>query len=371
MGKKKRKNNSNKSRSTNVDAKYTAEDLLIKVDEYLDTFEYDLALKFCEKAMQLEPENLKVIETLACVYAETGEVEESKKHFLKAVELNSEKGHEKYMYLGQMSAGEEAKKWYLKGIEIMKKELETEEKDKDESIASPLAKGPASGKDISNAFCALAEIYMTDCCFEDDAEKQCEKYCKEALESDPKNIDAYIVNANFLLTLERKEEAKKLLADCFEMLKLKGLKAEEGEMESDNETMDDGEEGNKLNDGTIENGAENLMDEAGENEEMIPYTTRVTLAKLLTETGEYEKADIVLSTLVDDDDEDVEVWYMHGWNSYLQGDHNDAVCNLEKAQELYEKLKCDDKELISHVQEILEKCKAILNSSNDGMDVEG
>ena len=360
MGRKKRNGGSNKHAAKNAQPKFTAEDLLKKVEEYLDTFDYDLALKFCQKAIELAPEDLKVIETSACVYAESGDVEKSKELFLKAVEMNGETGHEKFMYLGQMSGGEEAIKWYLTGIEIMKKEL-ANQGNVAENTSNLLNKGPVTRTDISNAFCAVAEIFMTDCCFQDNAEAECEKYCKEALGNDPKNIEAYIVNANFLLSLERKEEAKNLLKGCFEMLNIKAPQTEESGQQNENNEME-----NAIGDLTINCNT----DEDSGSENLPPYASRVTLAKLLTETGEHDKAEVLLHSLVDDNDEDIEVWYMHGWNCYLQDDFSDAEFYLGKAKELYEKLGCDDEELINHMEEISKKCKSQIGVASSGMEVE-
>ena len=365
MGKKKRKGGSKKSGMKDVEPKFTAEDLLTKVEEYIETFDYELALKFCKKAMEMEPGNIKVVETLACVYAESGDMEKSKEYFLKAVEMNSEVGHEKYMYLGQMSGGKEAIKWYLKGIEIMKNELENQNGNS-ESTSELHAKSSTKKTDISNAFCALSELYMTDCCFEEDAATQCEKYCSEALKYDPKNYEAYIVNANFLLSLERNEEAKNLLKQCFESLNIKPSQAADDEIESEDEEMGE----TNLAEKTNENGAEyNLPEETG-SDELPPYASRVTLAKLLTEVGEHDMSEVILNTLVGDDDEDLEVWYIYGWNCYLQDDFSDAMLYLEKAKEIYEKLACNDEELISHMNEMLEKCKSQTSDANNGMEVE-
>jgi Tfp pilus assembly protein PilF len=43
------------------------------VEEYLDSFEIDMALKFCERALQLEPNNLYVLDTMAPLLLEAGE----------------------------------------------------------------------------------------------------------------------------------------------------------------------------------------------------------------------------------------------------------------------------------------------------------
>ena len=62
------------------------------------------------------------------------------------------------MYLGQLSAGQEAVAHICKGIEILKKERE---------VCGAVACGGQREEDLnlaelSDAYCALAEIYLTD-----------------------------------------------------------------------------------------------------------------------------------------------------------------------------------------------------------------
>ena len=364
MGRKKKAGQKIKAEKTQQTAKYSADDLINKIEEYLDCFEFDLAVKFCEKAISIAPDNLRVIETAGSVYAETGDLEKSKECFTKAVELNPDDGHEKYMYLGQISSGDEAKGWYLKGLEIMKGVLGN---NVSENVASanPNKSIPTS-TDISNAYCALAEIFMTDSCFDDDAERECEKYCKEALSWGSMNIDAYIVNANFLLSQEKREEAANILKESFELLNLK-IPADDGE--SDENGMDkDGENGME------EEGKGNASEVEDEGDDInIPsYTSRVSLSKLLTELGEYKKAEILMNRLVEENDEDLEIWYMLGWNMFLQDQFEDSIFLLTKAKELYKRMECDDEELLGHLNELLETCKIKSNVENndEGMDVE-
>ena len=50
----------------------------MQVDECLDNFNFDLAVKFCEKALGIEPDNVEVLEVAGAVYLETGETDKAK-----------------------------------------------------------------------------------------------------------------------------------------------------------------------------------------------------------------------------------------------------------------------------------------------------
>eukprot|EP00794_Sanderia_malayensis_P017636 gene17636-19390_t len=346
-------------KSSKKKQKYTVDDLLDRVSEYVDCFQFDLAAKFCEKALQLEPSNPKVLETAGNVYADIGDTDNSVKCFLKAVEIQPDCGHEKYMYLGQMSAGSEAKAYYLKGIEIMKSCLETACNGNNAAVASnaELARS-VTLKDISNAYCALAEIYLTDSCEDEGAEENCGNFCKLAIDTDKTNPDAYIVMANFLLSKEDKAEASKVLLSCFDLLNFDKSKPAE--------SIDLEEEATDNNDNNM---WEDQDDNENEQNEAL-YASKVMLAKLLTEVAEYEKTDIVLTALLEANDEDIEIWYMLGWNMFLQNQLAEARVLLSKASELYEKLQHQDEPLLEHIKELLDKCPAAKENNFEGGDEE-
>lgn len=328
--------------------KYTVDDLLSRVEEYVDCFQFELAIKFCEKALEIEPANSRVIETAGNLFAEIGDIDSAKNYFLKAVEVDRDHGHEKYMYLGQMAAGNEAKAYYLKGIEIMKNSLkETTDNDMENNASIATPNPPATMRDVSNAYCALAEIFLTDSCEEEEAEKNCHEFAKMALSCDDKNPDAYIVMASFLLSKDEKEEATTWLSKCFDSLNLPDPEpaTTSNELE-ENDVIDDNDE---------ENDDETEL--CDDDSKMASYSSRFTLAKLLVEVDFFEKAETVLLGLIKEDEEDVEVWYMLGWIMFLQENIDNAEFFLAKASELYEKLQHDDEPLLQHLNELLEKCK--------------
>ena len=50
-----------------------------QVDEYLDEFNYELAQRFCQRALDLEPNNVRVLQTSGVVLLETDDLENAKR----------------------------------------------------------------------------------------------------------------------------------------------------------------------------------------------------------------------------------------------------------------------------------------------------
>ncbi|KAG5270915.1 hypothetical protein AALO_G00173720 [Alosa alosa] len=140
--------------------KYTVEQLLEKVEESMDNFDLPMARLFCQRALDIESTNLEVLDMMGNICAELVQV------FLKAVELSPEQGHSKYMYLGQIHTGQEAIDYFRKGIEIMTSTLDTQQPSaasaEGASACGEEDEPAVSGKDLSVAFCSMAEIYFTD-----------------------------------------------------------------------------------------------------------------------------------------------------------------------------------------------------------------
>ncbi|CAM4701360.1 unnamed protein product [Leuciscus chuanchicus] len=105
-----------------------------KTEECIDNFDFDMAGLYCQRALDIEPTNLTILDMLGNICAELGDVEKAKQisftHtvlpqfnavcvYLKAVELSPDEGHSKYMYLGQIHAGMEAVQYFSKGTEVM------------------------------------------------------------------------------------------------------------------------------------------------------------------------------------------------------------------------------------------------------------
>ena len=83
--------------------------------------------------------------------------------FQECVKLSPTSGAAKYLYLGQLTVGMEAVAHITKGIEILKGVV-------DGGCDGEACGGPREGatakdesrEELSSAYCALAEVYLTD-----------------------------------------------------------------------------------------------------------------------------------------------------------------------------------------------------------------
>jgi len=306
-------------------SKFTVEDLMTRVEQYLENFEHNMALMFCQKALDMEPNNVKIHECYGNVYAETGDVGNAMKHFNEAVRLEPDTGHVKYLYLGQITEGREAVQHYEKGIVIMKETIEYQKNNKEKRDDEK----PLSNGDVANVYCSLAEIFMTDCCMEDDAEEQCEKYCKLAVETDEKSLDAAVSMSNLLLNQSKMDDAKITTEKALSLWTELSANIEE--------------------------------DSIPEN---LSYEARVTLIKLLIEVEMYDKVSPIVDQLIEENEDDIRIWYYLGLAKSLMKDTDNPRFYLEKALELIEKTGFQNDDMVAHIEQLLVDCPP-----EDEMDV--
>ncbi|XP_018023266.1 probable assembly chaperone of rpl4 isoform X2 [Hyalella azteca] len=95
--------------------------------------------------------------------------------------------------------------------------------------------------------------------------------------------------------------------------------------------------------------------EDGSKASELPAPLRLAAAKLFIELEMHEDAQSILDSLLDESDQVVEVHYLSGWNSYLQGQehHSDALLHLKNAKTCESQFPCDDPELVEHISDLL------------------
>ncbi|XP_067094494.1 uncharacterized protein si:dkey-12j5.1 [Osmerus mordax] len=333
--------------------KYSVEQLLEKTEECMDSFDFEMAGRFCQRALELEPNNKQTLDMLGHIHSELGDPQRAKGVFLRAVELSPDEGHSKYMYLGQLHTGQEAISYYTRGIQIILAALERQTLSMTEAgAAAPPDQEPLCRKDVCVAYCSVAEIYLTDLCMEDGAGDKCREAIESALQHQHDNPEALQLMASYLFSTEKNQEGRDYLMRSVGAW-LPALKQSEALPPRGD------------------------MVEEPTQSEIPPYETRITTAKLLMESEEYEMAVDVLEGLLEEDDEVVQVWYLSGWVCCLQKERageqrvregreageeereeaealrEAARCYLTKAKKLYCKLHCDDPPMLEHVEQLL------------------
>ncbi|XP_077577264.1 uncharacterized protein LOC144199478 [Stigmatopora nigra] len=345
-------------------AKYSVEQLLEKTEECMDSFDFQMAGLYCQRVLDLESTNLRALEILGHISSELGQIEKAKGAFLRAVEMKPDEGHSKYMYLGQLHTGQEAVDFYTKGIDVLLAALDKQKTT--EQAAAPLEEDSEipTTKDVSMAYCSIAELYLTDLCMKEGAADKCKEFIERALQYHPDNPEGLQLMASYLFSTEKNQEGKEYL-----------LKSVNQWLPIQKQT-----EASSI----LEDDIKNLIP---------PYESRITTVKLLIEVEEYEMAVEVLEGLLEEDDEVVQVWYLSGWVCYLQlekakeqqegegktSEEEDeegsslkeaARLHLTNAKKLHTKLCCDDQPMLEHVEQLLGELGGELDGveANVGVD---
>ncbi|KAI9499268.1 hypothetical protein BDB00DRAFT_796077 [Zychaea mexicana] len=316
---------------------YTVSDLIPRIQQNIDSMEYPMAYAFCKKALELEPQNPDILEVTGQVEMELELFAEARQHILNAIQQNPEAGYSKYMYLGQLSVEKEAIQAFEKGVSIMVNERSQQPDGSDEAR-------DLSSK-IASALCSMTEIYLTDCCFEIEAEQKCEEYLSQAQQADPENCEVYQLLASVRLSQTRNEDARAALQKSMELWINKEL-----------------------------------------GDPAIPiYDSRLALIRLLLELSMFEYAFTVLEGLQKENDQVVDLWYLYGWAYYClgedenqpaderQGHWEDARDCLETAVKLYQIVGSDDEAMLEHAHELIATINTVVPPSapEDEGDVGG
>lgn len=149
------------------------------------------------------------------------------------------------------------------------------------------------------------------------------------MEFDPTNPEAFQLMASCLLSEEKMDEARQMLAKSLELWQ-------------------------------------------GKDEELPKapppsYETRIGTAKLLIEVENYETAASILEELIEECDEVPQVWYLLGWLHHITDQLSSSIKTcLERAQKLFTLLGCDDQPMMDHVNELLASLPEDADDSQEG-----
>ncbi|KAJ5570157.1 uncharacterized protein N7459_009587 [Penicillium hispanicum] len=329
----------------------------------LQTGRADEALEIAQQALALTAENspaqLPALDLLGEINVELGEIETAREIFTRSVELDPNGsipeseggGAEKFLWLAQLSekGGVDSVQWFEKGVSSLRQTLQ--------SLEGKMTPGELSSVEekktkLANALCAVAEIYMTDLSWEEDAEAHCESLITEALLVTPDAPEVLQTLASIRISQLRTEDAQAALKRSMDLWK----------------------------------------DLAPEDPKVPDFAVRISLARLLMEvTLEFEALE-VLERLILEDDQSVEAWYLGGWCLYLLAEkqqapkdaqeddpaesprHASLVASrewLKQSLKLYESLQYEDERLHDHALELVQGMNQEIGEDMEDSEAEG
>ena len=314
-----------------------------------------------------ERQLVQVLEKLGEAHVGMGDPEGAKQAFEQAIELleEDEAAVEKtdtyynetrsslYLYIGQLCTGDQALQAFLQGVSSLEscialvgQAAQDEMVEAEETPNSKLL--PELKKKLSGAYCTVAELYLTDLCFEEHAETECESVLQKALqikdESDGQPIiDALQTMASLRLSQQgkRRQEAVSYILQAYAKIRvgseaLASLVGLDGNQDDDDDDDDDEKEAPKQALELQEVDAANSLPE---------FEFRCQTAKLLVECAAMLKEESsstsstssdktptpnpqeqqctqaaisVLGSLLAQNDEVVEIWYLTGCAFYAK-----------------------------------------------------
>ncbi|KAJ9647739.1 hypothetical protein H2199_001513 [Coniosporium tulheliwenetii] len=375
MAKTKPQNGSTKSRnrkrgtpkSSSAKPTLTPSTLLAQAADLIQQGQPSDALTLAQRALFILQPNttptlaaLPALNLLGEINIELGDVHNARDCFTRAAELDPEGavpesqggGAEKFLWLAQLSEEGGADSVGGCGAEEEIGELEGNKGD-----ACEVEGLEEKRKKLAHALCGVAEIYMTDLSWEEDAEQRCEALVTEALLVAPESPEPLQTLASVRISQEKPEDARAALARSMELWK--------------------------------------DLDPA--DPKVPDFPTRISLARLLMEAEMEEDAIEVLERLITEDDSSIEAWYLGGWCLHLSvgkrktasgiaQNGQDAAANdedtvkallkasrewLQNSLRLYQVLEYEDERLRDHALELVNELDDVLGpTTGDDEDEE-
>lgn len=330
----------------------------------------DLALESLQSALALDENNANIMEALGECCLSTGDAEQAHTLLQKSIAIDPDSSPYKYLYLAQLVVGADSVACYEKAITILNKYMTGELQPNGEVgnanasndnnngtptvfQASASSSAPANQveikRQIAKAYVGIVEAYMTDLCDEVDAETRCEEAIKLALEVDSESLDAQQALASVRISQCRPDEAATIIEGVYNKIEPK-LEYHQNRpiLEIAQDAAESGDVG------------EEALD--------IPsHAFCITTGKLLMECSDVspilaQHCVNLMSLLLNQDDEDVEVWLMLGLATTIANpDDKDSAKyyfsnaqeNIVKQKEMYG-AKPGDEELQAVIQQNLE-----------------
>lgn len=269
---------------------HDAASLIEKAHTLLAQSNFELAIKFLERALEVEPTHAEAKELLGIAELEGGDAERGRECLIQLLPPHAPEAPahpSPYLYLAQSAENpQEALGYYTTAAAMLEKIISAEEeeaREKGKQVSEGEEFEDAVGEERKmavNALLAMIEIWMSDLCMEESAEGNCDALISRALSISPNDPEARLSLASIRMSQSRFDEAKAIAMRLYNDF-----------------------EGREPFDPILP-----------------PLPARLALARLLLEHHEHLAALDIVSTIREEDTLNVEGAYLEGWALYLRAE---------------------------------------------------
>jgi len=361
----------------------------------------EAAHKHLEQALALAPRDTRVLDTFGGLLCQEGSHERARELLLRSIKLAPKTGAEKFLNLAQMSSGEEARKYFARGARTLQAEIVALISSASEERRPAVMRSRQVTdlrRQLAQTEASVAELYMTDLCDLDEAEKLCEESCSRALEADGKCIEALTTQAMLRKVQGNIDEARKLALraarftraalavsageDHVSSKKQEAQGDEEKDLaEVEDEHEDNEEEEEEMEDEESEQDAQEGLDEvqesqkvpskghklvAGEEMATVDEDAIMALSRVLVDLEKTEEASELLSGVLDKDEDNLQVWSLLAQCHIVEKDREAALECVQQGLLLCKKLGPEAREDRQVFRELLKDAKALAPAPDTG-----
>lgn len=264
-----------------------------------------------------------MLDTFGCHLSDSGDAGRAKDLLERSVALRPKEGHEKFLHLAQLAEGDEALEHYERGSEVLAAAAEAASK---REGAGADAEARSLRRQLACARAAIAELYMTDLCDLPEAEERCEAALESGRAADAECLELLSTTAMLRKVQGRLDDAKSLALGCAARVR----KAKEAEGSPDAEK------------------AATLSDDAV-----------TSLCRTLIDLSETEEARTLLTGLLEEDEEDIQVWQLLTYCHLVEEDKEGTLECARHALKLCARQGEEGKMWAPGIRDLLRQAKAL------------
>jgi tetratricopeptide (TPR) repeat protein len=258
------------------------------------------------RVLQRDSSHVLAMDGMAEALIDCGQPEQAQLLVKRSLELAPDAGGQKWLLYAQTLEGKDALEAFARGTTLLESQQAAVLASGDETQGKHLS------RQVASAYCSVAELYLTDLCYESNAEVACEAAVTRGLAADPLNAELHATFAQLRACQQRPGDARGALREALRLV-CAAMVRDRGTMDDDDEDM-----GPSSSTSPAAVSSSSAVAETGEGPSLPSFEARFAMAQAAIELGGGEAGKVsgiysdvvpVLEGLVEEDDECWEAWF--------------------------------------------------------------